>query len=158
MKQQLRSPHSKKMVKTLTLFCICELDDTKGNQRKKQGKKQAPPVAWKFPTVGCRTKFFARVNFFIQSNKSNFQKVRYQRKEFIHVFRSQIWRVLFVRQIFKYKGHVGVIMIICTFRDFAAFCLIFSLKHAKDVGMFRFFLFFQRFKRKILVSFDNDRR
>ena len=66
------------------------------------------PVTMGFPIVGCRTKCFARVNFFMQSNKSNFQKVRYQRKEFIHVFRSQIWRVLFVRQIFKYKGHVGI--------------------------------------------------
>ena len=44
--------------------------------------KNNPPVASAFPTVGCRIKIFARINFFIQSNKLislNFQKVQYQK-------------------------------------------------------------------------------
>ena len=49
------------------------------------GWKIIPPVASAFPTVGCRIKIFARINFFIQSNKFitgslNFQKVQYQKE------------------------------------------------------------------------------
>eukprot|EP00493_Phyllostaurus_siculus_P011120 UN11277 len=40
----------------------------------------------------------------------------------MHVFQTQIWRVIFVRHIFKYNGHVGNgIFMICKVKSYPLF-------------------------------------
>eukprot|EP00493_Phyllostaurus_siculus_P024249 UN24587 len=53
-----------------------------------------------------------------------------------------MWVGVFVRQISECRRTItNEIFMICSFGNFCAFCLVFMLKHAKNVVVFRIFCF-----------------